>query len=98
MLQVQNRVDSWVKKCPSSPSAPLLAQFKWESHVVEYVTHIHGLTKVHGNATKGTSPKPLSREIPLLGPQFIPPSYLHVQRCCHHYGFTSSLSSNEKRE
>jgi len=75
--QVQNRVDGWVKK---GPYPSLLAQLEWEAHIVEYVTYIYGLTKVHGNATKGTLPKPLPREIPLLGPQFVPPSYLHAQR------------------
>ncbi|KAH9952444.1 hypothetical protein BC827DRAFT_1082078, partial [Russula dissimulans] len=77
---VQNPVDNWVKRGPYPP-APLLAQLKWELHIVEYVTYIYSLTKVHGNATKGMSPKPLPREIPLLGPQFVPPSHLHAQRC-----------------
>jgi hypothetical protein len=74
---VKGRVAGW-KKRQTHPSSD--AQLEWESNVVEYVMYLNGHTKVHGNATKNTQPKPLSKEIPILGPRFVPPSYLHIMR------------------
>ncbi|TFY51908.1 hypothetical protein EVG20_g10784 [Dentipellis fragilis] len=55
-------------------------QHEWEAHVTQYVTFLWDRTKVHGNAKKGTEPSTLSKNIPLYGPQFVPPTYLHVQK------------------
>ena len=52
-------------------------QLKWEAEVVEYVTYVYNITKVHGNAKQGTLPSKLPDDIPLLGPRFLPPSYTH---------------------
>ncbi len=74
---MKNRVNGWKKFRKSHTSSD--AQLAWESNVVEYVNYLYRQTKVHGNS-KDTQPKPLSKDIPLLGPRFIPPSYLHIQR------------------
>lgn len=57
-------------------------QLQWESSVVEYVNYLWKSTRVHGNAkgVAATSFKPLSRDIPLYGPKFIPPSYMDLER------------------
>jgi len=79
MSQVKSRVEGWKKK-QNPPSSD--AQLEWESNIVEYVNYMYGQVKIHGNATRDTRPKPLSKEIPLLGPLFCPPSYMHIQRRC----------------
>jgi hypothetical protein len=79
--QVASRLDSWLKRCNSETrqQATYLPQLEWESHVVEYVTYIWHLTKIHGNSKKDKIPT-LPITIPLLGPCFLPPTYLHVQK------------------
>lgn len=52
-------------------------QLDWESEVVEYVTFIWEKTRAR---KKGTAPAKLNPEAPLLGPRFIPPEYLHLQK------------------
>jgi hypothetical protein len=76
--QVENRVNGW-KKSHGESHTPSDSQLTWEANVVEYVNYLYHQTKAHGNS-KDTQPKPLSKDIPLMGPRFIPPSYLHIQR------------------
>jgi hypothetical protein len=76
---VKDRVNLW-KKCRGSHSATSDAQLEWESCVVEYVNFVHGQTRIHGNTNKAAQPKPLPKEIPLLGPRFIPPTYQQIER------------------
>jgi hypothetical protein len=53
-------------------------QIIWESHVVQYVTHMYNQTRVHGNAKPSLkAPPTIDRRIPLYGPRFVPPSYLN---------------------
>lgn len=52
-----------------------MTQLEWESHVVEYVSWAYNFTK-----SKNGRASPLKAEIPLLGPRFIPPSYMHAHR------------------
>jgi hypothetical protein len=75
-LQAQKRCEAWIKKRQQPTYIP---QLEWEAHVVEYVSHVWRLAKVHGNSKKDSVPS-LHSGIPLLGPRFLPPSYLHVQR------------------
>ncbi len=74
---MKSRVNGWKKLHEPHPSSD--SQLTWESNVVEYVNYLYHQTKAHGNS-KNTQPKPLSKDIPLLGPRFIPPSYFHIQR------------------
>ena len=77
---MKNRVSSWKRSRNLDSHAPSSdSQLDWEANVVEYVNYLYQQTKAHGNS-KDTQPKPLSKDVPLLGPQFIPPSYLHIQR------------------
>ena len=56
-------------------------QMIWEAHVVQYVTYIHLETCLHGNAKVGVKPpRTLDKGIPLYGPRFVPPSYLHQRK------------------
>lgn len=47
---------------------------------MEYIDTVYGMTKVHGNAKQNTSPTNLQSEIPIIGPFFEPPGYLHLQK------------------
>jgi hypothetical protein len=59
----------------------VLPQLEWEAHIVEYVGFLFKLTKHHGNLKQNIPPPSLPKDIPLLGPRFLPPSYLHIQKC-----------------
>jgi len=80
-LQVDGRVKAWLKHRGqgTKESSTLCAQLEWEAHVVEYVSRIYKETKSHGNAKLAVS-RSLPRDIPLLGPRFLPPAYLHEQK------------------
>ena len=79
--QVDTRVQSWVK-CRSGAQPVVLPQLEWEAHILEYVGFLYRLTKYRRNSGQvGVVPPPsLPKEIPLLGPRFLPPSYLHLQK------------------
>ncbi|KIM89482.1 hypothetical protein PILCRDRAFT_2691 [Piloderma croceum F 1598] len=55
-------------------------QLTWNVHVVEYVNNIYRRTTVHVNSSKGTVADSLPKDILILGPHFVPPSYLHVEK------------------
>ncbi|TFY52964.1 hypothetical protein EVG20_g10326 [Dentipellis fragilis] len=57
-----------------------LTQPEWEVNVLEYVSFLWEKTWVHGNARKGTEPASLAKNVPLLGPRFLPPTHFHLQR------------------
>ncbi|PIL32659.1 hypothetical protein GSI_05363 [Ganoderma sinense ZZ0214-1] len=70
---VEARWKGWQKHRDGSEQIAYVPQLEFIAHVVEYVNWVYGMTKTkHGR-------KPLSREIPLYGPTFIPPSYMHEQ-------------------
>lgn len=79
-LQVDKRVKVWTSH-KDNKRTPLF-QLKWESEVVQYVDYIHSKLYVHGNS--GTLAKDairtLDKGVPLLGPKFSPPSFLHSMR------------------
>ncbi|KAG2135867.1 uncharacterized protein EDB93DRAFT_1092063 [Suillus bovinus] len=52
-------------------------QLQWESKIVEYVQLLWEKTRTQ---SKRGEPSKLGVNIPLLGPQFMPPSYLHIQK------------------
>ncbi|KAI0669275.1 hypothetical protein C8Q78DRAFT_1042618 [Trametes maxima] len=70
--QVERRWKGWQKR--RSSQTQYVPQLEWAAHVVEYVNWIHGLV-----STKLAS-GPLRAVVPLLGPRFIPPGYLHATR------------------
>lgn len=77
--QISERVQNWAnhptrKKCPRSP-----AQLEWEAAIVQYVNFIQEATRARSKKFAVPPPR-LGNEIPLLGPRFLPPSYLHVRK------------------
>ncbi|KAG1764261.1 hypothetical protein EV702DRAFT_982169 [Suillus placidus] len=52
-------------------------QLQWESEIVEYVQFLWEKTRTR---SKKGEPSKLGVNVPLLGPRFLPPSYLHVQK------------------
>jgi hypothetical protein len=76
--QVKDRLKNWMTNRTTQASSP--AQLEWEANVVEYVNYMYSLTKVHGNATKNTVPPVVPKGIPVWGPRFVPPTYIHLHK------------------
>ncbi|KAA1473136.1 hypothetical protein DENSPDRAFT_899980 [Dentipellis sp. KUC8613] len=77
---VNGHVEGWKKNNPLGKTKEGVAQLQWTAEVVQYVTYLHDKTKIHAN-TKTAKPAPaVPRDVPIYGPRFIPPGYLHVQR------------------
>ena len=76
-FQVKGRVEKW-KNLPSNKvcERPLF-QLEWEAEVVEYVTLLWNAIRCR--SPRSTATKSLSYDIPIIGPRFVPPSYLHSQ-------------------
>ncbi|KAM6489712.1 hypothetical protein JOM56_014735, partial [Amanita muscaria] len=55
------------------------AQLEWEAAIVQYVNFVHDTTRARPKKSAVSLPR-LSNEIPLLGPRFLPPSYLHARK------------------
>lgn len=55
-----------------------MPQLEWEAHICEYVSFISR----KGRASNQTSSLPVALDsaLPLLGPRFIPPSFIHIQK------------------
>ena len=63
---------------PESRKSPRpRCQLEWEAQVVEYVSFVWDKTRP---CKKGDVAAKLSSDVPLLGPRFIPPTYLHIQK------------------
>ncbi|KAG1735767.1 hypothetical protein EDB19DRAFT_1638243 [Suillus lakei] len=54
-------------------------QLQWEAEVVEYVQFLWDKTQT--SWLKKNEPNKLGFSVPLLGPWFVPLSYLHIQKC-----------------
>jgi hypothetical protein len=80
--KVDTRVNSWIKhrSAGSRHQSTRIEQLRWEAHVVEYVNILYRNTKKHGNSKKNTPAPCLPQDVPLLGPRFIPPTYLHLKK------------------
>lgn len=55
-------------------------QLEWTANIVQYVKYLHSSTVLHGLAKASTPRRTLQPEAPILGPRFLPPTYLHLQR------------------
>ncbi|CAA7261854.1 unnamed protein product [Cyclocybe aegerita] len=64
-------------------------QLEWEAEIVEYVDYLHQRTSLHKNSKAPVAPS-LGTDIPLLGPRFFPPTYLHFMRRIIHLVFYPS--------
>ncbi|KAF8124422.1 hypothetical protein EV363DRAFT_1126248, partial [Boletus edulis] len=69
------RVGRWNNLPATKASNRPLAQLKWEAEVVEYVTSLWNATRCRSQ--KATKMKTLGFDAPILGPRFVPPTYLH---------------------
>ena len=70
-------MEKW-KKLPATKAYNRpLAQLKWEAEVVEYVASLWNAT--HCRSQKAMTAKTLGFDVPILGPHFVPPAYLHTQ-------------------
>jgi hypothetical protein len=57
-------------------------QLRWAAEVVEYVDYLNSKLTVHGNASASSKdiPQVINKAVPLLGPHFAPPTFLHTMR------------------
>ncbi|KAI0656723.1 hypothetical protein C8Q70DRAFT_920675 [Cubamyces menziesii] len=72
---VVSRWRGWKRGRKNQPQ--VLAQLEWEAHICEYVNF---LSKQMHSLESGTLSTPLSTSIPILGPCFVLPTYLHLQK------------------
>lgn len=56
-------------------------QLTWAAHVLQYVVFVWKSCRVHGGTKTADKqvPTALPYSIPILGPRFLPPQYLHLQ-------------------
>ncbi|TFK79508.1 hypothetical protein K466DRAFT_472710, partial [Polyporus arcularius HHB13444] len=73
---VKNRWTGWVAK--REGQSVYLPQLEFVAEICEYVSFLARV--IRPPVKSGVTAKPLNLNLPLLGPRFIPPSYLHAQR------------------
>jgi hypothetical protein len=71
-------VDSWKKKRVAEHNSD--GQLQWEANVVQYVNFLWDCARVNRSGGKETNMTYLPKDIPLLGPCFIPPTYSQLER------------------
>jgi hypothetical protein len=76
--KVRKRVEGWKKFRTAQSDDP--EQLNWAANIVQYVNYIHKATTIRGGAKDGKALPILRKEVPFLGPRFLPPSYLHAQK------------------
>ncbi|TFY79755.1 hypothetical protein EWM64_g4258 [Hericium alpestre] len=75
---VNDHVGTWKVSNPHAEEATAHAQFTWAAHAIAYVEFLHTHTKPPPRSPAGTKPLPLTLKVPIYGPRFVPPEYLHV--------------------
>ncbi|KAF8186240.1 hypothetical protein BJ912DRAFT_927161 [Pholiota molesta] len=73
----QNNVNKRLKTWNDNHLAAQPFQLEWEAEVMEYVDYLHSKLKVHGNSKDKDKARIIDKAIPLLGPRFMPPGFLH---------------------
>ncbi|KAG2034370.1 hypothetical protein BDR03DRAFT_1013428 [Suillus americanus] len=74
---VKKRVSTWNEARSHMNNPRPQFQLQWESEIIEYVQFLWEKTR---SQSKKGDPGKLGVNVPLLGPHFLPPSYLHVQK------------------
>lgn len=74
---MKSRVEKWKNLPATKASERPLFQLEWEAEVVEYVNLLWNATRSRSN--KSTTVKTIGHDVPLLGPRFVPPTYLHAR-------------------
>ncbi|TFY78545.1 hypothetical protein EWM64_g5465, partial [Hericium alpestre] len=87
---IAQHLKTWNKNNNHADEESAPAQFQWAVHVVEYVSYLYGATRPapiprkKGQPVPDPPPKPkphsLRPGIPIFGPRFVPPSYLHLEK------------------
>ncbi|KAG1797285.1 hypothetical protein EV424DRAFT_1333429 [Suillus variegatus] len=76
-VSVEKHVSTWNEARSHMNNSRPQFQLQWESEIVEYVQFLW--EKTRRRSKKGETNK-LGVNVPLLGPRFIPPSYLHIEK------------------
>ncbi|KAG0692104.1 hypothetical protein DFH29DRAFT_883083, partial [Suillus ampliporus] len=75
---VERRINAWKDSRSHKQNLRPEFQLRWEAKVVEYVQFVWEKTRTR---SKKNEPNRLALNVPLLGPRFLPPTYLHVHKC-----------------
>ena len=65
-------------------------QLEWAAHVVAYVDYVYHATTVRAGSKK--DPPILRLEVPLLGPLFLPPTFLNLRKRKPAYSITPTTT------
>jgi hypothetical protein len=76
--QVKKRMDGWMKARTTQSESP--EQMEWAANVVQYVNYVYKASAVRGGVKKGNASPALRKEVPIFGPRFLPPAYMHIQK------------------
>lgn len=77
-MQVKKRVESWTGHDERMKNSRPKCQYEWEAEIVEYINYISDKTRIR--SAKALTRPCLNLKIPILGPHFVPPLYLHALR------------------
>ncbi|KAG1780071.1 hypothetical protein EV702DRAFT_1194838 [Suillus placidus] len=76
---VKKCVESWTGRATARMTNPRpQRQYEWEAEIVEYINYISDKTRTR--STKALARLCLDSKVPILGPRFLPPSYLHARK------------------
>ncbi|KAJ8581088.1 hypothetical protein M405DRAFT_704763, partial [Rhizopogon salebrosus TDB-379] len=74
---VEKHVSTWKESHSHKNHSHPDFQLRWEAEIVEYVQYLWENSRPR---SKKMEPRKLGFSIPLLGPRFVPPSYLQIQK------------------
>ncbi|KAF9068511.1 hypothetical protein BDP27DRAFT_1421866 [Rhodocollybia butyracea] len=75
--EVEKRMQKWITRRNQSKQSVVEAQLCWESHIVAYVKYVAKIMLIKKTSLAQPS---LPLDVPLLGPRFTPPTYLHLTK------------------
>ena len=76
--QVQKTVAQWKKNQTAQLDSN--EQLEFATHTVEYTNYVQSATSVHKGAKSHADPPVLKAGVPLLGPLFLPITYIYFQK------------------
>ena len=71
--QIKKRISKWDNQTNCED------QLEFTANVIEYVSYLAKATSARAGSKAANDPIPLRKELPLLGPGFVPPSYSDLQ-------------------
>ncbi|KAI6030974.1 hypothetical protein EDC04DRAFT_2523938, partial [Pisolithus marmoratus] len=75
---VNRRVKAWSDLPAQKKNQRDLLQLSWEAEVVEYVNFLWQKTRPRKKTAN--EPAAIGLDVPILGPRFLPPTYLHAHK------------------